>query len=112
MIPIYLHDKSGHDSYFYDEFESDFLRICETHREEGRALAFAFILYDFTSPQVAKVLRDQDYWNALDQLSGKYLTVFSFHTRPASKRVSPMKIAGFGICDGREAEKKVASPGL
>jgi len=57
------------------------LDICKAHRKEKRALAFAFILYDLRNPQVAKALRDPDYWRALDDISGKYLTVFSIHTR-------------------------------
>jgi hypothetical protein len=64
--------------YPFETFEQRFLEICEEHRETGRALAFAFILYDAGQPQVIKALRDSDYWAALDKLSGKHLTVFSF----------------------------------
>lgn len=90
MIPIISHGKAGDQGYTFRNFEAFFLNICESHREDRRALAFAFILYDLRSPQVAKALKDQDYWNALDEISGKYLSVFSFHTmpprRPSSRR--------------------------
>ncbi len=56
----------------------EFMDICANHHKNARALAFAFILYDFEHPQIAKVLEDQHYWNALNKISGKYLTVFSF----------------------------------
>lgn len=91
MIPIISHGKSGDNGYTFDHFEEEFLNICETHRQEKRALAFAFILYDFLQPQIAKTLHDQDYWNALDKLSGQYLSVFSFHTISNPKRKRPKK---------------------
>lgn len=91
MIPIISHGKLGDRGYLFDNFESDFLNICERHREDKRALAFAFILYDFSHPHITKALEDQDYWNALDKISGEYLSVFSFHTREKRKRVSRNK---------------------
>jgi hypothetical protein len=78
MCPIVLSGKAPHEGYSFEEFDRKFEAICNSHLEEGRALAFAFILYDFDHPEVAKVLRDSDYWNALDQISGRFLTVFSF----------------------------------
>lgn len=79
MIPIISHGLAGERSYNYSEFEKHFLKICEDHREERRALAFAFILHDLRSPQISKALRDEDYWKALNEISGEYLSVFSFH---------------------------------
>ena len=78
MFPVYLNEK-GHDGESFDDFNREFEAICKLHHEKNRALAFAIILYDFENPEIAKVLRDQDYWNALNQISGKFLTVFSFH---------------------------------
>ena len=63
----------------YEEFESKFLEICNTNRNENKALVFAFILYDFNNPQIAKILNDPHYWLSLDEISGHYLTVFSLH---------------------------------
>lgn len=82
MIPIISHGQEGDYGYSYGEFEKHFIEICESHRSEKRALAFAIILRDLRDPQVSKALHDQDYWNALDQISGSYLSVFSFHTLP------------------------------
>jgi hypothetical protein len=81
MCPIIL---SGSEKGYYglDEFRGAFQSICRSHRAEGRALAFAFILYDFEHPEIRKVLADSAYWDALDRISGKYLTVFSFHLPP------------------------------
>jgi hypothetical protein len=79
MISIYLSGKGGREGYPFEHFKHYFLDICHSHHEEGRALAFAFILYDFNHPEIIKTLHDQDYWKALDCISGKYLTVFSFH---------------------------------
>ena len=82
MISIFLHKADSKRGYQFKTFESDFFHICDSHRKEERALFFAFILYDFTSPHVLKMLDDQDYWIALDKISGNKLSVFSFHTPP------------------------------
>jgi hypothetical protein len=79
MISIYLSGKNRREGHTFDSFTEKFLSICNSHHKEQNALAFAFILYDFLSPQINKVLNDPDYWEALNSLSGKYLTVFSFH---------------------------------
>ena len=55
--------------------------LCEEHRAQDRALAFAFLIYDFRSPQIIKVLEDIDYWNALNLISGKWLSVYYIHSR-------------------------------
>jgi len=83
MIPMISHGSAGDKGYTLNDFEARFLQICSEHRKDNRALAFAFILWDFTHPHVTKVLKDPDYWNALDEISGRYLSVFSFHTRPS-----------------------------
>jgi hypothetical protein len=77
MFSIYLHGPGGATGYSDEEVVKQLSAICEK-RGSGRALAFAFILYDYQSPHISKVLADLDYWNALDQLSGECLTVFSF----------------------------------
>jgi hypothetical protein len=78
MVPVYI-GRSRKVSDSFGEFTSEFLKICRSHQEQKRALAFAFILYDFDHPEIRKVLADQDYWDALDHISGTTLTVFSFH---------------------------------
>jgi hypothetical protein len=82
MLPIYIRKTGVPEGYSPEQFERAFLSICENHRNEGRALAFAFILYDFEHPEIRKVLEDPHYWDALDQISGEYLTIFSFHLTP------------------------------
>jgi hypothetical protein len=54
------------------------MKICKEHQKEDRALCFAFILYRERDPQIHTVLGNEHFWNALDEISGKYLTVFSF----------------------------------
>ena len=38
---------------------------------------FAVILYSDRHPYIKKVLRDEDYWKALDEISGSRWTIFS-----------------------------------
>jgi len=78
MVPIYLHKNGGKD-YDFNGFRQEFLAICRNHQQQNRALAFAFILYDFNHPEIRKVLADEHYWDALNYISGSSLTVFSFH---------------------------------
>lgn len=59
-----------------NELQDYILKTCAEHKKDGRAVAFAFIVYDFTNPAIRKVLKDIKYWEALDTISGSYLTVF------------------------------------
>jgi len=80
MYTVYINSEDKGSSYYH--FEEDFLNICNSHREEDRALMFAFILYDFENSQISKILNDADYWLSLNSISGEYLTVFSLHYKP------------------------------
>ncbi|KAF0189484.1 MAG: hypothetical protein FD168_739 [Desulfobulbaceae bacterium] len=83
MIPIaYNNDKVFGDE---DKFKDYLLKTCADHHASGRALAFAFIVYDYKNPQISKILKDHDYWNALHDLSGQYLSVFYFE-KPVTKK--------------------------
>ncbi len=77
MYPVYLNSRNK--DFDFDTFFDNFISICQEEREAGRALVFAFILYDFENPQIAKVLKDNEYWLSLNAISGKYLTVYSIH---------------------------------
>ncbi|MGH7927248.1 MAG: hypothetical protein ACREQV_05595 [Candidatus Binatia bacterium] len=79
MISIYREGPDGRRGYNFRRFETEFLQICEEHKRDGRALFFAFLLFDFRNADLVKVLRDEDYWRALDVTSGNRLTVYSFH---------------------------------
>jgi hypothetical protein len=61
-------------------FAQSIIDVCEQHRNDKRALAFAFILYDFANPQIFKILNDSNYWNALHTISGKYLSIYYIHS--------------------------------
>jgi len=64
-----------------NEFKGSIVELCERHEDKGRALAFAFLIYDFENPQIIKVLDDRDYWNALHQISGNLLSIYYIHSR-------------------------------
>jgi len=51
--------------YEYESFKKEFIEICEGHKNDSKALAFAFILYKTESPELIKLLEDDDYWSAL-----------------------------------------------
>lgn len=77
MYTIYQNSKQ--EDHNFDSFREEMMKICSRQKEEQRALAFAFILYDFENPHLWKVLNDNQYWLALNEISGEYLTVFSLN---------------------------------
>lgn len=84
MFTIYHNSKDeGHN---FHSFKNKMIEICNQHKNENRALAFAFILYDFENPHLWKVLNDYKYWIALNEISGKYITVFSLNYKKKVKK--------------------------
>jgi hypothetical protein len=81
MVPIKFQDQNELLGLSPKDLQSKIIEICEGHHSENKALAFAFILFDFDSPQVSKVLSDFKYWKALDMISGNYLSIFHLHTK-------------------------------
>ena len=73
----------------FEQFKERFFKICEEHRSTGRALAFAFILFGEQHAEMYNMLENQNYWQALNTLSGRWLTVFTFRVSP-KKRPSPL----------------------
>lgn len=73
MFPIiYPNNTNNNPDYLRDYI----MKICQIHKSENRALAFAFIVADLHNPHVNKILHDHNYINALHEISGKTLTVF------------------------------------
>jgi hypothetical protein len=74
-----IYQNTSNEQHSVESFKERMIEICNEHREQGRALAFAFILYDFTNPHISQVLANNAYWQALNEISGSFLTVFSLH---------------------------------
>lgn len=91
---IYPNNKPGSP----EQISNYILEVCRQHKEEGRALGFAFIITDLTNPYVNKILCDNDYLNALHNISGKFLTVFFLndnyvdHTLNQAKNSNVMRL--------------------
>lgn len=79
MYPIWHNSRQkGHD---FNSFMSLATKICENHQNEGRASAFAFILYDEFNPEIRNLLYDETYWNSLHEISGTNITIFSIKVK-------------------------------
>lgn len=78
MYNIYFNSKTNYGINF-DEFKEKMIQICNDHRDSKKALVFALIIYDFESPHVSKVIHDEDYWMALNSISGDRISIFSIH---------------------------------
>jgi len=76
MFPIHIRNSGTGEQITIREFSQNFKKICAEHQEAGRASSFALIVHDFKNPQVTKVLSDNEYFNALNEISGNDLTVF------------------------------------
>jgi hypothetical protein len=79
MIPIFEQGSGKGIGHNVDSFIDRFDEILAQHIAEGRARAFAFILYDFTDHSIGKILRDQGGFARLDRLSGKNIGIFYLH---------------------------------
>ena len=81
MVPLKIFKDGRIHELSADAFGRSIIDLCEKHRKEKRALAFAFVLYDFENPQILKILNDEIYWNALNSISGQYLSIYYIHSR-------------------------------
>ncbi len=81
MVPIKLQKDGSIYELGTEEFSRSIIEVCEKHRKENRALAFAFILYNFENPQIVKILNDKNYWNALNTISDHYLSIYYINSQ-------------------------------
>lgn len=93
---------SGRD--FLDRFEE----ICrELHTELG-VLTFGIIVYDESTPELRKVLRDKDYWDALDKASGNHLVIFTLADRTEVRSEAPREIRMITQFEGTSDSRTVS----
>jgi hypothetical protein len=78
MVPIVINENQQFDEESFKDF---LIQTCRQHKSEGRALAFAFIVYDFDSHTITDILEKKNYWNTLDKISGKTLSVFYINSQ-------------------------------
>ncbi|MBW2558753.1 MAG: hypothetical protein JRD69_08000 [Deltaproteobacteria bacterium] len=81
MVPLKIFKDGRIRELSTEAFGQSIIDVCEKHRKDKRALAFAFVLYDFENPQILKILNDEIYWNALNSISGQYLSIYYIHSR-------------------------------
>jgi len=59
-----------------EELKQYLLDLCAQSRRSG-VVAFGCMVYDETTVELRKLLRDQDYWDALDKVSGPNFEIFA-----------------------------------
>ncbi len=99
-------DKKYEDFIHWDEFQAEFMKLCEDHYVNNRAKAFCFILYTRRNAGLMKVLNDYSYWHALDTISNRYLSIFSFDCYDELKKKKDDNIAGTERIDFDEGFEK------
>lgn len=78
MVPIAIKDNKKFDEV---EFKEYLLDLCEQQKKHKKALAFAFIVYDFDDQSITQILKNKDYWTNLDIVSGKFLSIFYINSQ-------------------------------
>lgn len=78
MVPIITDGNKGFNT---ETLKRYILETCKSHKIERRALAFAFIIYDFEGHTIPKILKDKTYWSSLDKISGQHLTIFYLNSK-------------------------------
>jgi hypothetical protein len=115
MFPIYVRNPGTSERIYIKEFAQNFKKICSEHQEEGKASSFALIIHDFKNPQVTKVLKDDGYFNSLNEISGHNLTVFYLELTSEYKQKSKnnfVKEMNRFLFDEFEVEDKVKTPAI
>lgn len=87
-----------HWCFFMFEFQRECgLRVIEELVEGDKNLSriYGFILYTDKDPYVAKVLRDDDFWDALNDISGSNWPIFA--ARPLQKGIYKHSCVSGGI---------------
>lgn len=59
------------------QFIENIPQICQQMHNDLRILTFGIIVYDQSAPGFRKMLRDDDYWDALERASGDRMVIFS-----------------------------------
>jgi hypothetical protein len=73
MVPIVMKSNKEFDQ---ESFRDYIINICKDHQKKNKALAFAFLVYDFEDHTILEILKKKEYWTALDKISGQFLSVF------------------------------------
>lgn len=76
MVTIFEQGQGQGIGYSLNSFLRRFIDICEEHLENGRAKAFAFLLYDFKNQHIKDILKNKGGFAQLDRLSGNDLSLF------------------------------------
>ena len=106
-------NRNNHYSFFMFDFQKDSgLEVVRELVEGDSNLSriYGFILYTDSNPYLIKVLRDNDFWNALDSISGSNWPIFS--ARPLQQGQMEVKGAdtgytGFMVQTWKEPSKNI-----
>lgn len=64
-----------------DEFITSVLSLCSYLQKEHKFLIFGFLVYDETTPEYRKLLKEKEYWEALDATSGDKMMIFALNDK-------------------------------
>lgn len=100
MFTVFLQGAGRGVGMGYEEFVSEFERICAIHVREKKARAFAFVFYDMTHGAVRKALKSERGYQILNEASGKDLTLFYLHseaTRDRAKQFNDLFLEALNV---------------
>ena len=105
-IPIVL-NKDG--SFNSDSFVYYMTNLIKQLKEEKLALAFAFLVFDFSNYTINQILKNEDYWNSLHVISGRYLSIFYINSQSSFYMQKKVDLY-LETVEGRELIGNDASP--
>jgi hypothetical protein len=87
------------------EFVENLVDICGEMHSELNVLTFGIILYDESAPEFRKMLRDKDYWEALDKASGNRMVIFTLLDKEEHEAITTMEYLVAGRASSRDRGK-------
>ena len=96
-------------SYSGKEFMEKLPAICGDMQNVLRILTFGIIIYDESTPEVRKILRDRDYWEALDKTSGDRMVIFTLLDREEEERNTTLEFMVAGRMTDRSPGKSYSA---
>lgn len=64
-----------------ETFREYLINLCKDRHRSKRALSFAFLVYDFEDHTIREILKKEEYWTALDKISGHFLSIFYINSK-------------------------------
>lgn len=77
MVPFM---KEGKESIGFNEFKKKLIETTENARNNKHILAHCILLYKRSNPYITKILSDHEYYDSLNEVSGRFVNIYHIDT--------------------------------